>query len=450
MNTLLRSTLLAALLAALPAAGQEPAPRQLTLDDALALAGKKNLDLKVSQADADVARTDVVAAQSGFLPRLDLSATGGHSWIGEQHGFDSRIGAYVTPGSDEDSYTAGAQLSLPLFSGFRTVNSVKSARASERAASLAYDETRLAVAFQVTQRFYELLKAARSLAVLEENARRSEELVARADALYAAGKMSKSDTIQARVNLGNDQISVQNQRVTVQLRRSALATALGLPADEQLQAVAPPELDAATLPQGEPPTLDALVATAKQHRPLLASDAATVEAARASVGTAKADYWPELSAQANYDRYATRFGGANGVYSGNLDRQYSADAQLVLSWNLFEGRATQARVERAQVTARRAGANAERNAVVVAQEIADARAGVVWLTQAVGLAAQNLEVAQQGVALATQRLEAGLLSQLEARDASLKLTQAQLALVQARIDHAIAVADLNRAVGGAL
>jgi outer membrane protein len=36
------------------------------------------------------------------------------------------------------------------------------------------------------------------------------------------------------------------------------------------------------------------------------------------------------------------------------------------------------------------------------------------------------------------------------RDASLKLTQAQLQLVEARVDHAVARADLRRAVGGSL
>ena len=34
------------------------------------------------------------------------------------------------------------------------------------------------------------------------------------------------------------------------------------------------------------------------------------------------------------------------------------------------------------------------------------------------------------------------------RDASLKLTQAELSLLEARIDHAVARADLARAAGG--
>jgi outer membrane protein len=443
------TTLLLLLLAA-PAIAQEgsaAAPRQLTLDDALALAGRQNLDLSIARADVDVASTDVSRAFAGYLPRLDVTASGGKSWTGEIASFDVRGDV---PATDRESYSATADLSQPLFRGFRTTNDHKSAKAFERAQRHLFDETELSVSFEVTRRFYELLKAERSFGVLEENARRSQELVDRADALFAAGKMPKNDTIQARVNLGTDQIALQNQRVAIQLRRSALATALGLPADEQLQVVAPPLVDAATLPSGEPPPLASLVQMAKAQRPLLASDAAAVESARAAIGSARADYFPQLSARASYGRVGAELTGDDGVFSTAFERQYDASAGVVLSWNLFEGGITRSNVQRAQANESRARANSERNDVLVAQQIADARAGVVWLTQTVKLAAANLAVAEQGVRLARERLEAGLLSQLEARDASVKLTQAQLTLVESRIDHAIAVADLNRAVGGAL
>jgi outer membrane protein TolC len=107
-------------------------------------------------------------------------------------------------------------------------------------------------------------------------------------------------------------------------------------------------------------------------------------------------------------------------------------------------------VDRAESAARRARATQEKAAAGVAKEIADARATAAARARQVGLAADNLRVAEQGLALARERLDAGLASQLEIRDASLKLTQAELSLVEARIDHAVALADLARAAGGPL
>ena len=123
---------------------------------------------------------------------------------------------------------------------------------------------------------------------------------------------------------------------------------------------------------------------------------------------------------------------------------------MVLSWNLFEGRRTLAGVQRASSGLDRARAAEERTVQSVSKEVADAREAVVALARQVTLSSDVLGTAQQALALATERLEAGLANQLDVRDASLKLTQAELSLLESRIDHAVAVADLARAVGGVL
>jgi outer membrane protein TolC len=123
---------------------------------------------------------------------------------------------------------------------------------------------------------------------------------------------------------------------------------------------------------------------------------------------------------------------------------------LVASWNLFEGRRTMATVQRAESQARRARASEELAALRVAKEISDARSVASSRATQVGLAADNLSTAQQALALARDRLDAGLATQLEVREASLNLTRAELSLVEARIDHAVAIADLARASGGPL
>jgi outer membrane protein TolC len=242
---------------------------------------------------------------------------------------------------------------------------------------------------------------------------------------------------------------VEQARARLVQARAELATALGRPGDAPVEVVAPAGLEGSGLPAGEPPPLEALLATARTHRPSVAAAAAQIEAADAAVGAATAGYLPVLSAQATYGRSGTQLSGADGVY-GDPSRQYAATARLVLTWNLFAGRATEAGAQRARLTADRTRATAARTLDGVARELTAARQAVVGQARQVALAADNLGAAEQGLELARQRLEAGLASQLEVRDATLKLTQAELSLVQARIDHAVAAADLNRAVGGAL
>jgi outer membrane protein TolC len=444
----IRAAALAATLAtaaALPAAARGEA---LTLDDALALAARQSPDLATARADAQSAAADYTAGVGGVLPRLDLSTSIGHQWTGPTSTVN--VSGVQFPvnvaASDTGNYALQLQLVQPLFD-WTTFREVARARWSDRAAARRYDEATLTVAFDVTQRFYEVVRAERSLDVLEKTAARSEDLVGRADALFAAGRAPKSDTLQARVNLANDRIAAEAQRVRVTTARTALAQALGRSDGPELQVVAPASLDPAAPAAPEPPPLDALRATARDRRPAIAAQKALVAAADAAASGARGRWFPTVSAQGSYAKQGASFASTEGVY-GDPSRAYYALAQLVLTWNLFEGRRTVAAERRADASLLRARADQERTDALVAKELADARAAVVSLARQVALATDAATVASQGLGVARDRLEAGLANQLEVRDASLKVTQAELSLVQARIDHAVARADLARAAGG--
>jgi outer membrane protein TolC len=311
------------------------------------------------------------------------------------------------------------------------------------------DERTLAVAFDVTRRFYELVKAQESLRVLEETVRRSEELVARAEALFAAGRGPRSDVVQAQLSLQTDLIQVETQRARIAQAQAEVAVAVGEDATGELEAIPPAELtSAATTAEGEPPPLDVLFARARERRPVLAAQDELARAARRDVTIARAGYWPTLSAQAGYSRAGQELFGTEGVY-GDPTRQYSASAALVVSWNIFSGRETSAGVQRAAVFERRARLELEQAALDVSAELANARANVVAQQRAAQLSADAVAQAELGERLARERWEAGATTQLEVRDAALRLTQARLTLVSARVDHVVARADLSRAAGGA-
>ncbi len=443
---------LAAALAAAGAAGPARGDPPITLDEALAMAARRNTDVALARADVAAAEADEITAISGVLPRLDLGASFERDWFGPQDARTLQSGGVPFPipeqaAYSQPNYTLQLSLQQPVFDGLRAVRRIQAAYASRRAYGHQLDETRLGVAFVVTQRFYELVKAERSLAVLQETVRRSEDLVARAEARFAAGRAPKADTYQARVNLGNDRIAVEAQRAAVARARSNLAVALGRGADAPLQVVAPAVLDQQGIPTADAAPLEELVAMARNRRAAVAATRAAVEAARAQVGAAQADYWPTLSLAGAYGRQSNVFSGTGGVY-GDPSRNYAVIGQVLVSWNLFAGRQTLASVQRAEVGVQRAEANQQKTSDQVARELSDAREAAIALARQVAIAADNLVAAEQGLALQRQRLEAGLANQLELRDASLKLTQSQLSLVQARIDHQVAVADLTRAVGG--
>lgn len=447
-----------ALLAALSALPRPAAAAPLTLDEALAAAARNNADLALARSARAVAGVDRFQSHSGLLPRLDLTGGFGRRYLGEQRlttlepagpaGF--RQVTVAVGATDVASHQAGLTLRWTLFDGLSSWHRVAAAEALEEAALRQLDESTLTIAFEVTRRFYELHKEERALQVREEAVERSEELVRRADALYAAGRGTKADTFAARVNLGNDRIAVESQRAAVVRARADLAVGLGLSEVPAFELVAPAPVAGPGLPSfAEPPPLPALVSLARSRRPLLSARAAGLSAADRQSAQARGAFWPVVGLQGTYLRDSADLAGSYGLL-GPPGNQYTATAQVTLAWNLFAGRETLAASRKAELGVERARVEASQADQQVAAEVTRAREAVVTLHRSSALAQDNLAAADQGLKLARERLEAGVASQLEVRDATQKLAEAKLALVSALVDHAVARADLARAVGGSL
>ena len=421
----------------------------LSLDDALALAARRNADLQIARADADTAQVGLRASYQGVLPRLDLSAAAGHEYAGEQQQLG--VTPVVTiPRTDFGLYQYGLNFSWTLFDGLGSWDRIASSRSQSDAAARQYDESTLRVSFEVIRRFYEVVRQQRNLEVRRQAAELSAELVKRADALFTAGRGTRADTYNARVNLGNDQLAVRAQSAALVQARSDLAVVLGLPSEAGLEVQVPAVVSGNEPPPAqELPALSNLLARAREARPLLGSLRLSGRAADQEVARARAAYWPVLGFQLSYQRQAERLNGSFGLF-GDSSRQYTATAQVTLGLNIFAGGETRAGVDRAEVQARRSQAVVEQGEETVAAEVTTAREQAASLSDSVATIQEVLDAAEKGLRAARDRLEAGVGSQLEVRDASLKLSQARLTWVSTVIDLVVARADLNRAVGGGL
>ena len=440
---------------ALAAGGDPP----ITLDEALAAAASSNVELRIATTDRALVGVEETASWAGVLPRLDLAATFGNNYtapstqniaipyLDANQQFAFMYSLQSIPANDVESYTLGLTLKVPIFDGMRNWATIARAKALLRAADKTWDEASFNVAHDVTKRFAEVVRAERTLKVLQAAVVRSETLVKRSDDLYEAGRAPRSETWAARVTLGNDRISAEQQIARVSDARVALSIALGRGADPELEVIAPRWSEVGQYQ--EPPSLASLVDLAKRKRPLLGASEQKVQAAVEEVRSSAAGYYPAVSAQASYNRQGPYIAGLQGVY-GDPTGQYVANFAVVVNWNLYEGGVTRSNVQRANLNEDKAKLVAEQNLLQVTGEVARARVGYQTLSAAAVLAEDNLRSARENLLLAERRYDAGAGTQVEVRDALLNLTRAELSLLTTRIDAVIARADLNRAVGGAL
>lgn len=425
----------------------------ISLDEVRAQS-RGNTQALLAQLDHERAKAQLTVAKSAILPRVSVNGTAGGALYGSQRIFSTvpeidasgAVTGFTQRTVDVNTTTSRASFDLSvsasqlIYDGGRWWSQIAQAGALEEAQAGQAAEQLLGAELEGVRRFYELLRAELALGVLDANARRSQEVVDRARALFDAGRGQMTDVLGAQVNLGNDQLSVVQQRARIADGRARLAVWLMRPPDAQLSATSPASFEA------EPavaPTATVAMANARTHRPLLRALAATIRAAERGVDTAKSANLPVVSAQATVGRQ----GPSADPFFTDPFRQNYLQGGLNVRWDVFDGFRTRSEVQQADIARRRVVlelAQAERELEAeVHSSLAQLRAQV----EGASLARTNVETARKGLELAQARFAQGLGSTIDVRDAQLKLAQAELTLLQNRIDVEIARAALDRAMG---
>jgi outer membrane protein TolC len=127
--------------------------------------------------------------------------------------------------------------------------------------------------------------------------------------------------------------------------------------------------------------------------------------------------------------------------------QNSLGASVSLQWDIFSGFATDAQVSRASASVRTAELNLAQTERELEAEVRRSLEALETQIASTQLASDNREAAAQSLALAEERFKAGAGSTLEVRDAQLKLTQAELVLLESRVNVEIARFGVMRAMG---
>jgi len=420
----------------------------MTLERAIQAALERNYDLLRTQYQAQSAEQDVVTARAQILPRLDFNASfsdtrqGGGIFQGTFT--DQNTGETVSQFSQFDifrTYAGSLQLSQLLFDGGKWWNNLAAANLSLASSRAGVDEQRLTTIFTVEQRFYELVRQQRQLKVLGDAATRSRDQAEFTQRLFEGGRATQADVYAARANRDNDEINRLGQEARVELARQDLAVSIGLDPAEPLAIVEP---DAMQREPARAPPAQETVQKALAQRPSLKAFALTADAQRKTAAAAKGDYWPTLSLKASFGRSVRRAED----FTKPLTEAGTLTGGIFMTWNLFQGLGTDAAVDKAQVAVLLAENDLENGRRGVASDVERAIAQLAVAGQQARIASQTLVNANENLRLARTRQQVGVGTQLEVRDAELKLTQSELARANALVDGHEAESALRRATGG--
>ena len=431
------------LLLLMPAfAEAQDTPRLITIDQAVAIALEKNRDLRSARLEVERADARVREAWGYALPALDLS--GRYTRALERPVFF--LPDFANPGSNQTvavqigtahSFDLTLSARQTLFNSTVIVGVGAANVYSDAARQLARGKEVETVA-NVRKAFYGALLAAEARDLMRANLVNAEENLANVRTLAKQGLVSEYDELRASVGVDNLRPEVIRAENNYALSVDGLRSAMGIGVSESIEINGKLEYK----PVPEELTKNA-VQSVSETNPSLQALRLQVLVNQAFVSAERSNYLPTLSAFGNVQYQAAK--NAFAISTGDFFR--SAQVGLTLSLNVFQGFQTNARMDQANVEVRK---SEEQLASMETNLRTAAHSAVLQLQQArqrIEAQGKTVEQAERGYRIATTRFVNGSGTQLEVSDAQLALTQAKVNRIQAVYDHLVASADLDFILG---
>ena len=389
-----------------------------------------NQGLRAAAARVEEARAAAGLARSAYWPQIAASP----SLVRE------RTSSTVdNPLPQSPATTASAPLvaswELDLFGRIRRLG--ESARDEAAASAADFASVRLALTAEVAADYFSLRSLDRENGIVNDGVALRQRALDLVTARRRAGAATDFDVARAETELATTEAeaaALANRRASLQ---NALAVLLGTAAPDF-------QLTAATAPLSVPPPAvpAGLPGELLERRPDIASAEATLAAANARIGVARAAFFPAVSLT-----------GSAGYASAELDRLFNADSRI---WSvgpgvylpLFQGGRNRANLVRSHAAYEEAVARFRQHVLVAFREVQDALTAAQLLAGQAVAQERALAAARRAGALAQTRYEAGYTAYFEVIDAQRTVLATERVSAQLDAQRLLNSVALITALGG--
>jgi outer membrane protein len=394
----------------------------LTLDEAVALALRDNRDILLSASEVNKAKAKLEEAKAGALPSLNLTA-----------GWSDTRGYYS---KDLGQTTAQGTLKQTLYAGGKVVNTIKYNEYGLVVAEALLDKTKLEIALNVKKSFYALLLTEEFAALNKNILQNTEEHLDSLRKRYAGGEAGESEVLKVEASLESVRQAYEASLNQAEEAAALLNNTLSLDKDIRIR------LQSETRLEQKEAAYDEAFLQAIKNRPEIRRYEAGVGLAEKAVEIAKAGNRPSVSA--SWDYYSRSH--LTGTTTRNWN-DYNA-VGLTVTWPIFDGWATKAKVEQALVDLKSARLLKEKSSGDIALEFKSAYLTLKTSLAGIKSTQTDAQFYKNKLSEIEDKYKAGMMSLLDLHDASLGYAVALFKQKEALYDYLSAKAGFDKAMGG--
>lgn len=204
----------------------------LTLEQMYALADENSKALKIEEAAVLEAQQGVRVAKNGYLPDIDLSLSASYLGNGTLMDRDFSNGQNIKmPHFGNNFAIKATQL---IYGGGAVSNNVAMAKLSEEMAGVNREATRSRIRFMLTGFYLDLYKLHNALKVYDRNIELAKVVIKDTKVRNAAGVALKNDVTRYELQLKNLELARRRVENAAEILNYDLVTMLGLSADTKI------------------------------------------------------------------------------------------------------------------------------------------------------------------------------------------------------------------------
>ncbi|WP_447950836.1 TolC family protein [Chryseobacterium koreense] len=210
--------------------------RLLTLEEAVSLGIQNSKNLKIDQAKIQEATANYLEAKNNRLPSLKASAS---ALALANANVDLKILPPSQNGGNgpkaNSAFLGQISASLPLYAGGRIKYGIQSAEYLMEASKLSTENDKVAIAYNVAQAYNNLFKANQAIKVLEENLTASQKRDESFQKLENNGIIARNDRLKANLQTSNIELQLLEAHNNYNIANINMDLLLGLPETTEIE-----------------------------------------------------------------------------------------------------------------------------------------------------------------------------------------------------------------------
>ena len=375
----------------------------------------------------DLSRSVLEFGNGGFpaFPSVDGMAQNGGDGS-EQSVIEIEFGAH-------HNLQATLGLRQPVFAWGRYLNAYQGAQLDLEAVRTELQSGLNQLSLDVSEAFHGVLLAQEFAKVAQQSVALVQEQLNMAQKRFDAGAVTNFDVLRAEVQLANTKTQLIQARNRVVVAQNAFKNLLNIDLADEIHLTG-----SFKFPEESNLELDALILLAKENRPEIQQLELSEAAGQKRVDVAKTGNRPDVSLFSNYQV-------DDNEKLTKMNRIWNIGVQINIP--IFDGMATRANVQQAKSGLEQMQLAKHQRINFVEFEVRTAYLNLIQAKSSIDVQKETVAQAEESMRIANLRYDNGMLTSVELTDAQLALAQAEVNHLQARHDYVVEFARLERAVG---